>query len=313
MKYSVLIPTYKAAFLAKCIDSILAQSYEDFELVIVNDASPENIDEIVAKYSDPRIRYYMNAKNCGAVDVVDNWNICLGYAKGDFVICMGDDDELSTDCLEQYNLLMDDYPNLDIYHARTKIIDENSEFVTLQEERPKYETVFSLMLHKLSGQRQFIGDFLYKRSTLLENGGFYKLPMAWGSDDISAYIAACSHGIANTQKPTFYYRENRQTISRSGDATVKIEAINREEEWYNGFANRNFILSDIEQMYLLMIREKLKVYFQKKKLYLIAGEISIRGFFRYIHWLRSRHVSGLSSKETTYALIEGLKMYYKNK
>ena len=57
IKFSVTVPAYKAQFLAECIDSILAQTYKNFELIIVNDASPQNLEGIISKYDDQRIRY----------------------------------------------------------------------------------------------------------------------------------------------------------------------------------------------------------------------------------------------------------------
>ena len=59
-KYSFILPAYKASFFREAIDSILAQSYTDFELIIVNDASPEDLTSIVNGYSDNRIQYYIN-------------------------------------------------------------------------------------------------------------------------------------------------------------------------------------------------------------------------------------------------------------
>lgn len=84
IKFSVTVPAYKAQFLAECIDSILAQTYKNFELIIVNDASPQDLDSIVSKYDDPRIRYYKNKVGFGAEHVVGNWNKCLEYATGDY-------------------------------------------------------------------------------------------------------------------------------------------------------------------------------------------------------------------------------------
>lgn len=66
MKFSIAIPAFKAKYLKECIDSILAQTYKDFELIIVNDASPENIDSVVKPYlSQAKIRYYKNEKISG--------------------------------------------------------------------------------------------------------------------------------------------------------------------------------------------------------------------------------------------------------
>ena len=102
MKFSVTIPAYKAKFLKEAIESVLSQTYEKFELIIVDDNSPENLKAIVDEFSDSRIRYYRNPQNCGAVNVVDNWNICLSYCTGEYVICMGDDDRLLPNCLYEY-------------------------------------------------------------------------------------------------------------------------------------------------------------------------------------------------------------------
>ena len=103
MKISVVIPAYKSLFLDKAICSVVYQTYPNWELVIVDDCSPEDIHNIVKPYlSDSRIRYYRNKSNCGAINLVDNWNICLSYCTGDYVICMGDDDILFPYCLEEY-------------------------------------------------------------------------------------------------------------------------------------------------------------------------------------------------------------------
>lgn len=58
--------------------------------------------------------------------MVDNWNICLGYATGDYAICMGDDDKFLPNCLEEYVRLIAKYPGIGLLHGWTEIIDENS-------------------------------------------------------------------------------------------------------------------------------------------------------------------------------------------
>lgn len=187
-------------------------------------------------FDDPRIRYYVNEKNCGAINVVDNWNKCLDYATGEYIICMGDDDKLLPNCLEEYVKLINKYPNLNIYHAWTEIIDENSNAIEIQEGRPEREGVYSMIWSRWNGRIQFIGDFLFNRKILKDNGGFYKLPLAWSSDDISTFIAAKDTGIANMQTLGFQYRSTTETISRSNDNfKYKLLANIQEEEWYRLF------------------------------------------------------------------------------
>ncbi len=302
MKYSITIPTYKAQYLERCIDSILSQTYSDFELIIVNDASPEDIDSIVIKFSDPRIRYYKNQINCGSLNVVDNWNKCLSYAVGDYIICIGDDDELSIDCLEQYNILMGQYPDLDVYHGRVIVIDEHSEFVKLQEVRPPYESVYSMVWYRINGRIQYIGDFLFRREALLRSGGFYKLPLAWGSDDVTAFIAAKSKGIANTEKPIFYYRAHRESISRSANNRYKVEAIESEYQWCKELIEGEQPVDEVDRLYVAMLEKTIEKQFYKKKRACIVCDL--RGNpFGVFHWLTSSDRYKLSRRKILHSLL----------
>ena len=189
MKFTVSIPAYKGAFLAEAIESVLAQSVPDWELVIVDDCSPENLHSIVLPFlSDVRVRYYRNEKNYGAIDVVDNWNRCLEYCTGDYVICMGDDDRLAPGCLELLMETVSKHPSFGVYHLRTELIDENGYVTECLESRPELESSLEMLLRRWEGRRQYIGDFCFNRETLKAIGGFYKLPLAWGSDEITASV-----------------------------------------------------------------------------------------------------------------------------
>lgn len=234
MKFSITIPAYKQKYLYEAIESCLAQTYKDFELIIVDDASPEDLKSVVDRCQDSRIRYYRNEKNCGALHVVDNWNICLGYTKGDYVICMGDDDRLLPNCLEEYSKLIDKYPDLDIYHGMTEIIDENGNVTNMQEARPEREGMYSMISGRLRNSRlQYIGDWLFKRTALEQLNGYVNMPMAWGSDDLTAYTIAKNKGVANTQIPVFQYRISSLTISNSGHyrekAKIQFDVLNQVE------------------------------------------------------------------------------------
>lgn len=92
---SVLMPAFKAGYLENAIQSVLNQTVRNFELMIVNDKSPEDIDSVVDSFNDARIRYYKNKENIGKDDFVKNWNHCLFYATGEYVCFLCDDDEYS--------------------------------------------------------------------------------------------------------------------------------------------------------------------------------------------------------------------------
>ena len=62
-----MLPVFKAKYLSESIDSILNQTMSDFELIIVNDQSPDDIDSIVFSFNDSRIQYDINEKNIGEI------------------------------------------------------------------------------------------------------------------------------------------------------------------------------------------------------------------------------------------------------
>ncbi len=91
-KVSVLTPVYNTepAQLRECIDSILGQTFTDFEFIILND-SPDNteIESIVKSYKDKRIKYHKNTKNIG---ITESRNKLMGFARGDYLAIFDHDD-----------------------------------------------------------------------------------------------------------------------------------------------------------------------------------------------------------------------------
>ena len=309
--FSIAIPAYKKAYLHEAVESCLAQTYGSLEIIIVDDASPEDLGAVVARFSDHRIRYYRNKKNCGAVNVVDNWNTCLSYTKGDYIICMGDDDRLLPNCLEEYVGLMEKHPGLGVYHAWTELIDGQSKFITLQQPRPEYETALSLAWNRWNGRnRQYIGDFCFNTQQLREAGGFYKNPLAWASDDITAIRAAIKKGIANTQTPCFQYRVNDRTITNTGSSRIKIEAILQEKKWFEHFIkeqqDKGLPLDSLEHKYLECLNNELPKHFKMKlKNEFTLGLKSDR--LHLLKWICNRHLYGLSKKEIFTCLLKSIK------
>lgn len=306
MRFSILIPAYKSRFLKEAIESVLCQTYNDFEIIIVNDASPEDLDSIVNCYQDSRIRYYKNNVGFGAIHVVGNWNKCLNNAIGDYVICMGDDDKLLPSCLEEYKELIEDNPGIGLLHGWTEIIDENSNPFQLTSLRGLHESAMSLLWNRWIGgyNRQYIGDFCFERKWLIDHGGFYDLPLAWGSDDISAIIGASKNGVANTQTIVFQYRRSRYTISRSGNEKIKLDAVRKEQEWYDAFL-REAQSNSVDKLYQSELLDKIERHFEKKKGSIIASHIKEHGLFFFFYWLIHKKYQ-VNIKTLLYSLIQSL-------
>ena len=278
-------------------------------MIVVDDASPEDIRSIVTLFAaDSRIRYYRNKNNCGALNVVDNWNICLSYCTGDYVICIGDDDKLLPGCLEEYARLIGDHPSLNVYHGFTEIIDENSNVFDLQQQRPEWESGLSFVWHRWNSRtRQYIGDFCYSVEHLRSKGGFYKLPLAWASDDITAARAALNGGIANTNKPVFQYRVNRYTISRSANNIYKIEAIKQERKWYiDNYLRKHDSLSELDCIYYSILNTQFEKHWEDKFLDYLTQDLKNNHLHIFI-WISKRNHYGYSFKTALRAFKRSLR------
>lgn len=110
---SVLLPAYKAGrFLDDAIKSVLDQSYTNLELIIVDNNSDDNTDEVVSKYkSDVRVKYYKNRYNIG---MVGNWNKCLSFAKGKYIKYLMADDRFDPDLLHEFVAVMETNPSVSL-------------------------------------------------------------------------------------------------------------------------------------------------------------------------------------------------------
>ncbi len=98
---SVCVPTYNGfEFLQECLDSILAQTFSDFELIIVDDKSSDPTLAIAKEYAakDSRITVIENLHNLG---LVENWNRCIELAKGEWIKFVFQDDIIDPTCLEK--------------------------------------------------------------------------------------------------------------------------------------------------------------------------------------------------------------------
>ena len=312
MTFSVTVPAFKPQFLEECILSVLGQSFTDFELIIVDDHSPADLASIIAPFlSDSRVRYYRNEENVGAVDVVSNWNRCLGYCRGDYMICMGDDDRLLPDCLKDYADLIKTVPDLGVYHMRTQIIDEKSEITDTLEGRPQYESSLEMLEKRLQGRTQFIGDFCFRVSLLRSNNGFFYLPLAWGSDDLTAYIAAKGNGndivdgIANAAEPGFQYRVHSQTISSQRYSRVKLDSLISLNDWLLDDLRKRKEQEPDKSGTIDRVGSELKQYMRRRARFFIRNDIAER-HRGTLYWVKRRNGLYLSVFEIAFLSLKAL-------
>ena len=126
-KVSVCIPTYNCSkYLQETIESILSQTFTDFELIIIDDCSTDHTKDIGLYYAsrDKRISFSVNSSNIG---MVNNCNLCLSKAKGDYIrYVFGDDLLTHKEAIVKMVDILDANNDIVLVSSSRKVIDENS-------------------------------------------------------------------------------------------------------------------------------------------------------------------------------------------
>jgi glycosyltransferase involved in cell wall biosynthesis len=183
---SVIIPTYnRAPLLGRCINSVLAQTYREFELLIIDDHSTDNTEEIVHSFNDPRIRYIKQTKN-GGVSAARNAGIST--AKGDFIAFNDDDDEWLPNKLERQIQIFQQSKMEKlglVFCGMTRISLDGREELSFKKSGWLRNNCFELIPRAIS----FIPCWLVKKS-LIDEVGPFDGTMSGISEDIDWMIRA---------------------------------------------------------------------------------------------------------------------------
>ena len=120
-RVSVFIPTYnRADLLPHAIAGVLAQTHDDFELIVSDNASTDGTPDAVASFDDPRVRYVRQEKNLG---LLGNYNWFLGQVESDYALILPDDDLVYPKLLERTVAELDGHPEAGVAHTAFDLID----------------------------------------------------------------------------------------------------------------------------------------------------------------------------------------------
>jgi glycosyltransferase involved in cell wall biosynthesis len=121
MKFSIIIPTYNSKeWIQQCIDSVLAQSYNEFDLIILDSGSTDDTVDWISHIKDDRIRIYTTDKR---LSIEENWEKMMQVPRNEFMTILGHDDVLYPDFLQVINKLIIEHPSASLYHTHFDLID----------------------------------------------------------------------------------------------------------------------------------------------------------------------------------------------
>lgn len=197
MKISVIIPIFKAEkYISECIESVLTQTYTNFELILINDGSPDNCEYICNKYArkDNRIKV-LSQKNQGVSAARNNG---ITYSTGEWILFLDADDKLYSTCLETCikEAIENNLDLLQFLHTQSKLYKENT-----------YNKV--LLFNSFTKQKYnvCIGGNFFKASIIKSNNIKFPQDIKLAEDQvfiIQTILKSCRFKILDTI--LYYYR-----------------------------------------------------------------------------------------------------------
>lgn len=124
-KVSVCIPTYNYGhYISDAIDSVLGQTFNDFNLIVIDNCSSDETSLIVDEYvkRDARVRYKRNKSNVG---FAKNLNRCLDYSSGKYIKIVCSDDTLEPNCLKEMVEVLESSPHISLVACARKLVDKH--------------------------------------------------------------------------------------------------------------------------------------------------------------------------------------------
>lgn len=178
-KVTVLMPVYNtAAYLKQAIDSILAQTFTDFEFLIIDDASTDGSVDIIKAYADPRIQLIQKPENTG---YTNSLNMGLNLAKGEYIARMDSDDISLPNRFARQVAFMDAHPEVGVCGTLV-------EFIGAREGIEEKETESHRIKNILFRTNQFCHPSIFIRTSVLRENNLYFDPALEPAEDYAFWV-----------------------------------------------------------------------------------------------------------------------------
>lgn len=207
---SVIMPSYNSEnYIDEAIESVLEQTYENWELIIIDDASTDRSTEIIKTYKDKRIRLLCNEINKG---ISESTNKGIKKSRGKYIALLDDDDIAEKDRLTLQVSYLEMHTEIDILGGRTTLIDKSGDVIDysgIPRNNPKYikaVLLFSCM--------DFWNGTAMIRREFIENFHLYYKNGCYGMQDYRFYMESSKVGNISTI-PQFVLRHRLHSGSET--------------------------------------------------------------------------------------------------
>lgn len=259
---SIIVPVYnKQSYIEKCINSILNQSYQDFELILINDGSSDNSKNLILQYHDPRI-HLIDVKNGG---VSTARNLGLSAATGKYVCFIDADDWICPDYLRNI-ITHAEQTDCDILiFGLTKIYPDNrKEIIKFPQISTTqiYQKFMIIQDETAPGSIGFVCNKLIRRGFLLDHHIYFDTNLRL-AEDLSFYIDVFTNGpsIATSDECGYMYIQEAENSSAMAPNTDYFSLIYIWLKAYNMLILKNKLNRENQQRIYIKVIGLLEAHF----------------------------------------------------
>lgn len=212
-KVSVVIPAYNAmTYLPETLESVLKQTFNDFEVIVVNDGSTDETEQWISQVKDPKVRL-ISQKNQGLAGAR---NTGITHAQGEYIAILDADDLWEPDKLEKQVRVLDENPEVALVYTWVGFIDENGNHTgRLFKNRAEGDVWEELTQHNIVE----CGSVPLIRRSCFDTVGLFDRNLGSYLEDWDMWLRiAANHQFKVIQEPLVYYRQLSSSASRNWEA-----------------------------------------------------------------------------------------------
>ena len=287
--FSVVIPLYnKGALIKRTLDSVLAQSFQDFEIIVVDDGSKDDSADYVKAYSETRVKYFYKAN--GGVSSARNYGI--EKASHEWIVFLDADDELLPNALETIHTMIHKYPNIKFVVGKNVWVKQGQSLNAnlLESKRKTRKAVHTNSPHFHIWKLKFYSaprNTAIHKSLLLDNNVFDERMSFY--EDYEFTLRLMSHrSVVYTTEPVAIYYQDETGLSGSSHPIEKEMAYYIPERVSSAsFWHKALLYENIEMEILWWQQhgneEHVKFYQDMQKKYFSR-------VYSLLHWLRQKMI-----------------------
>ncbi|HEX7003938.1 MAG TPA: glycosyltransferase [Trueperaceae bacterium] len=211
------MPTYNRAggYLRQALDSALAQTYPNCEIVVSDNCSTDRTPELVRARASDRLRYFRHARNIGANE---NFNFCLEQARGRYFLLLHDDDRIDADFVETCMRAVANRTEVGAIRTGTRVIDDEGGVKSVKPNNCQGMTAADVFLTWFAkGTALYLCSTLFNTERLRQHGGFDS-PKGLYQDVVAFANLAARYGTVDVEAPLASFRRHGENKGSSASA-----------------------------------------------------------------------------------------------